>query len=443
MYLHKKKKTMKTLLIFAFLLFYFNPSANAQWEFINNEPLYNSGGYSCDVHYNYAIASNNRLYWSSSAQCAAGGMGQFGEYEIFITNNFGSSWLSKLYYNNSYASIKLLDFISADTGYFVSAEESWNGINIYRTYDGLNTYSYCLNPSYSTPKAMNMISYNNIFLINTEAQILHLENDTFNVIYDLPVELSQAWWADDPIICATPSQYLFVACKSYEDDTYISDLIFKSYDGGYSWDTSFLSSAVQINSMEFATNNIGIAVGDGGFIMRTQDAGETWQQLTSGTANDLLSIDYRDELTWMAVGSSSVIILTYDGGDNWELVNSPAANDILKVKFPKKDNIVILRTNGFWRADIDFITNITSHKATDKVFRILPNPAKDHFTFEILSSDIQSARATVFNLLGDEVYSFKLTQKQHTVYCRSIQKGIYFVKVENHERQSVQRIIIQ
>jgi len=76
-------------------------------------------------------------------------------------------------------------------------------------------------------------------------------------------------------------------------------------------------------AVHFIDENIGIAVGDSGTILRTTNGGTAWAIQASGTIQPLNDICFTDVNNGWAVGSNvnsfepSVIIHTTDGGTNW------------------------------------------------------------------------------------------------------------------------------
>jgi photosystem II stability/assembly factor-like uncharacterized protein len=66
----------------------------------------------------------------------------------------------------------------------------------------------------------------------------------------------------------------------------------------------------------FINANTGIAVGNGGTILRTTNGGSSWISQTSGTTNGLYSVLFTDANTGTAVGSSGTILHTTNCGDN-------------------------------------------------------------------------------------------------------------------------------
>jgi len=433
---------MKKLLVVTFFILVFSNSVLPQWQSIGNTPGYSNPTYNCSWNSLSAIASNYRIYWAYSAECSIpGGMGQFSEYEIFGSADLGSSWFSKTYQNSAIIGLVKMDFISGDTGYFVHNTNYFNS-HLFRTSDYLTNYQPCYSAENLTFRDLDMLSYNDLYIIDTESKILHLKNDTLHLIYDLPVELKE--WGEDPTISATPGHNLFILCKSYPNDIYENDLILNSYDGGYSWDTSFISSTNHLNSLVFATDNLGFAIGDNGVVMRTQNAGLTWENMTSGTENDLLSIDFMNEQTWLMGGTNATLLLTEDGGETWEVVYlPPSIYSVVGVKFPEKDEIVFIKHLGIKRASIYNVTKVPSRRINSKHYNLYPNPAKHHFTLQLKDPELQNIKVEILDLKGDKVYQSIIRNSEQIIDCRTLSQGMYILKISNSNNIFVEKLLIQ
>ena len=432
-----KKHVLLTTVILGFITL-----VNGQWQSITT-PEYDPNYNDCSYSFKRAVASNGRIYWSYSENCAEGGMGQSFHYEIFSSSNNGSSWTSKISSDLPPSYVVGIDFISADTGYFIDVSGDIHKHDVYRTSDGLNNYQYCYYENLLIIRDLEMVSYDDIYLFDEEARVFHLENDTFNLISELPIELYENY-SLKPTITTTPNQHLFIACKSYTNGSYANDLILNSQDGGYSWDTSFISNTILLNSLCFATDSLGFAVGNEGRILKTQDSGQTWESLTSGTYSDLLCIDFMNDQTWIAGGANATLLLTEDSGETWNEIYLPYSSCSVKlVKFPEKDDIVYIYGCGFKWASIYDFTKIPTQNSTPEYFNIYPNPAKDNFTIEIFNPEIENTNAALYNIFGNKVFSLNISHEQEIIDCSILPKGIYLVRVVNQGYYSTQRLVIQ
>ncbi len=430
---------MKKYAIITILIFYFTSVTNAQWQQINTPIFYDTLGWCLEPFYTGAIATNSTFYWCYSVACGEGSSAH-SFYKIFKTTDNGLNWNLKVFNNftHEWPWLLSMDFISEDTGYIVRI--SYSASMVDRTNNGMNSFQVCYYPSFTDYRDIEMISFNDMYAIDVTKEILHLENDTFKVIYNFPSSL----YFEYSKIEVTENHIIYLACKTSSGGPNSNNLILRSTDYGLSWDTSFLTSSIYINEIQFYSDSIGFVVGNDGMIMKTEDAGQTWISKSSGFYNNLKSIDYMNDSTWITVGASGIILMTSDGGEAWNNMVSPTSGSLIKVKFPEKDEIVFVQSvDHIWKANLDTNSSVSLHNYSSDYFNLFPNPARDYFTITILDTKIKNASAEIYNLFGDKVFSLNISDEQEIIDCRILPKGIYLVRVVNQGNYSTQRLVIQ
>lgn len=107
--------------------------------------------------------------------------------------------------------------------------------------------------------------------------------------------------------------------------------IFFSDDGGESWTAQDEGSATaeDLNAVDFATAEVGMAVGDSGVVLKTSDGGETWSAATSitGTPN-VYTVQVIDSNVALVGTANGYIYMTFDGGDSWVEKYSVASGSV-------------------------------------------------------------------------------------------------------------------
>ena len=95
--------------------------------------------------------------------------------------------------------------------------------------------------------------------------------------------------------------------------------------------SSFAPIAVNINGVDFASDQVGWAVGNKGVVDRTTDGGSKWVRQVRVVQNRMTAVAALDEQTAVAVGDDNsvvsrngVIIRTGDGGETWEVIEEGA-----------------------------------------------------------------------------------------------------------------------
>jgi len=85
-------------------------------------------------------------------------------------------------------------------------------------------------------------------------------------------------------------------------------------NGGIDWTTSFFDQGLE--GIDFPQPDAGFAVGWLGTILKSTDSGSTWSPQSSGTSVDLFDVHFAsDGLTGIAVGQGGTILRTTNGGE--------------------------------------------------------------------------------------------------------------------------------
>lgn len=95
--------------------------------------------------------------------------------------------------------------------------------------------------------------------------------------------------------------------------------IFRTNDGGLTWQRSPLPTSGELSSVFFIDEKRGWVISANGSILSTLDGGTTWSQKpSSGISSKLNSINFLSDAQhgWIA-GNDGLILSTEDGGDTW------------------------------------------------------------------------------------------------------------------------------
>ncbi len=113
--------------------------------------------------------------------------------------------------------------------------------------------------------------------------------------------------------------------------------ILQSTDGGNNWTPTNLVVSENLTDVFFLNTNIGFTVGGNGTLFKTTDGGINWNPLTTGTTDVLNSVFFTDSQNGIIVGGpvvSPLILKTSNGGSSWNTISSPATNFLQSVFFP-------------------------------------------------------------------------------------------------------------
>ena len=90
----------------------------------------------------------------------------------------------------------------------------------------------------------------------------------------------------------------------------------------------------------------GVAVGQGGTILRTGNGGATWVPQDSHTEADLLSVDFADANHGLAAGQGGLVLATSDGGATWLREASVVDVDLRGVAHPTPESGFAVGSGG-------------------------------------------------------------------------------------------------
>lgn len=107
---------------------------------------------------------------------------------------------------------------------------------------------------------------------------------------------------------------------------------------GRNWTASSSGVDVTLRSVAFASPAMGLAVGDGGTVLRSLDGGVTWTPVSSGTVETLRAVDFADngENAWIT-GDAGTLLVSDDGGLSFTQAANVPAVAIHGVRFASHD----------------------------------------------------------------------------------------------------------
>ena len=85
---------------------------------------------------------------------------------------------------------------------------------------------------------------------------------------------------------------------------------------GWFWQNP-LPQGNTLNDVQAINENLIIAAGQGGTIIKSTNAGEDWTITNSGTSNTLMSVHFANANFGWAVGWDGTILISTDVGETW------------------------------------------------------------------------------------------------------------------------------
>jgi photosystem II stability/assembly factor-like uncharacterized protein len=195
------------------------------------------------------------------------------------------------------------------------------------------------------------------------------------------------------------------------DDPY-SCAIFKTTDGGYSWQLAYQRNSCFLESLDFPDALHGWAVGtvnfdDRSIILRTSDGGLTWEEQAFPTRG-LWDVDFTDTSNGWAVGRNGTIYHTTNGGPVY-------------IQDEKEDPLR------------EFLS-------------VYPNPARGRVTIEFYSEMNACTEILVSDMMGREVWhssSYGNHAGRHSVEWKpNTDAGIYLLICKLNNRFITRKILV-
>lgn len=406
----------------------------AQWEQIP-QPQTDPIPPWCQSGFTWAIGSNSTFYSHFNVICDP----DYHYFQLFRTTNDGINWTLK-YNGGGWESFEALNdwyFLSADTGYILRNWEGGGSEFLERTYNGLTSRVSCYDCNYPVwnINIFSMIDFENVLVVTKllgQYYFKKVKNDSCNLVQTLPDSYNSVFFR---FIQFTDHDYFL---GGHHGD---STLVIKSSDGGYTWATTFHKPG-QIMDMEFLSDSIGFMVGNYGRIYKTENAGLNWLLLESNTTHTLRSIDYLNESIWITAGDAGILLLTYDAGNTWHKRVPPTYGSISEVRFPEKDEIIVVRGEELWKAHIDNLVSIPVINEKSLLINIFPNPAKDEIT---ISQFQQSCNGQIFIYNPDrkKILERQIRSSETLIDIRHLPNGVYFVKLQDESDSAVGKFVKQ
>lgn len=129
--------------------------------------------------------------------------------------------------------------------------------------------------------------------------------------FDIPCELYSIFFIDTKI---------GFACGSvlYESENEVN--LFKSINGGATWDPIDINSEETLFDIFFINSSTGWMGSDNGVILKTIDGGNSWEPKNVGIDGVVASICFINENIGYIKGGDDILV-TLDGGDNWSTLD--------------------------------------------------------------------------------------------------------------------------
>ncbi|HEY6172219.1 MAG TPA: YCF48-related protein, partial [Candidatus Kapabacteria bacterium] len=198
------------------------------------------------------------------------------------------------------------------------------------------------------------------------------------------------------------------------DAAIFGSFVFKTTDGGATWDTTASAAHVFGFGMSFINEHSGTIVGADGLTAHTSDGGETWADVPSGTSLALRSVSHGTLNGAFAVGYKTAIIRL-------------TTNDTLVTPLS---------------------TPVSAASGSQLLRSIYPNPAHTTVTFEFTFDEPMVAGLVIYNVEGKRVGMTTDAHYPKGIYTleydvSNFAAGSYFVEITTDGRREMMKFIVQ
>ncbi|MCH8331204.1 MAG: T9SS type A sorting domain-containing protein [Bacteroidetes bacterium] len=132
-----------------------------------------------------------------------------------------------------------------------------------------------------------------------------------------------------------------------------------------------------------------------------------------------------------------------DTSKHAQLVFTSAATFSVSLKVMNPKDTSILVKTGYLTIVED--PNLISEIPTPEGFIIYPNPVNTALTIELEPITGKQARLSVYNILGNKVYSSFITANEHVLplSVNELRAGVYLLVLEDGQRREVRKFVVQ
>jgi photosystem II stability/assembly factor-like uncharacterized protein len=244
--------------------------------------------------------------------------------------------------------------------------------------------------------------------------------------------------------------------------------LFRSTDGGYTWQAHTLGTPGSAGRFAFAKNMVGLTTGYGwnsttkefeSNISRSIDSGKTWVDITPTNRKFVA-------LTLAAIPTSNYFVMTgnvsnikgkftwlsRDSGKTWIVIDTVErilATEFIRATDPKKGLLGIIGYGGnlnsgttnnsavlakIFSYNGTALTGLLTPSVLEANISLSPNPTADHINIQLTYKEASNFRLNINNVLGDLVYfeDFKdISTINKSLNIKQFPSGTYIVTIAN------------
>lgn len=336
--------------------------------------------------------------------------------QMYKTINGGQTWTAIGNYP-----ARDIWFADNNNGYATSAAGSPNG-TMKKTTNGGTTWSQITPPTSSAYLGVFATSATTAFFINTEDKVLRTTNSGSSLTSTtIPLANSGSESLTDIFFINSNIGYI---CAQ-------GGKIFKTTNGGVTWNDLMINNFTTLNSINFVNTNVGYSAGSSGKVLKTIDGGTTWVDKSIGAITSINAIKFYDENNGLAVGLSGKIYRTNNGGDTWILETSGTTSHLWNVFYLSATSAIVVGDSGTILKNTNLLS--VNDFSIDKNFNLYPNPMKDSSTILINNFDTyKNLELELFNLNGQMIKKDLIKSSKFLLNRNDINSGVYFINIKEN-----------
>lgn len=416
-------KTIKICTVIFVTLFLLPYVLKAQWIRINNSPANVQRIYFYNAQTGYALKNN----------------------EIYKTTDGGNSWNNIPNNFNSYISLSDIYFVNQDTGFVLLSDNMTFAypVSAYITQDGGITWNSLLGPFDGGTLDFYFQNSTNWYFYMSSNWMIGVDT-----IYQT-ADAGTTWTKTGN---TTQVQYNQLINKLivYKDSVTPNqdNLFYKSTDGGASWNLLLIDNTTSAGFMDyqFLNSNDGYVLlyqynqNDtiNSKIYKTTDGGLTWDNYTLPTVcSNPQSIYFTSNNTGYIISNNTVqhrseIFKTTDGGQTWNIDFFANSNEYFYTGIVAYyQNLYVLGNDIFTNS---ITTSVKEMNFIEKISSVFPNPFSIETTLQ-MDENLNEATLTVYNSFGQTVKQMRnITGQTFTLSRDNLANGAYFIRLTEENK---------
>lgn len=232
----------------------------------------------------------------------------------------------------------------------------FSGISDFHFFNVLEGILTCNEGLYTTSDSGNTWSKYNSFMLN---HISAIDKElSFGVVQDNKIVKTENYWQNIDTLTTSFTNGVLTSVD-YVNETCIytggrsPHTLFKSTDGGESWEKNNYIVNANITGIDFHNESDGWLLTDDGKIIITKDGGNNWVEKSISSLALYDSYRINQNLGWIVggeqiYGQTAEVYKTTDGGNSFSKLNAPSTNELISAFFKDSLNGWVGTANNNW-----------------------------------------------------------------------------------------------